>query len=209
MKNILFVGAHFDDIELGCGGTVTRFKDEGRRVIGLVLTNSAYTNFSGKVYRTEKMALREGRAAAKILGIEMEYGGYETKKLEFEEELVEYINKIIYKHSIDTVFCHWINDVTHDHVAAARAAITAARHVPNILMFQSNWYLGPEPFRANFFVDVTNHIDTKIRAIKEHKIEVSRRGERWLEFFLGQNRSAGKMVGVEYAESFQLVSMKI
>ena len=48
MENILLVGAHFDDIELGCGGTAARLVADGKKVYKLILINILLQN---QVYR--------------------------------------------------------------------------------------------------------------------------------------------------------------
>lgn len=204
---ILAVGAHFDDVEIGCGGTIAKHVANGDFVVSYILTNSAYTNHDGKVYRTAKAALAEGKAAAKILGIKLERANFKTKRLEFTTDLVESINKIIDKYNIDTVYTHWHGDVTHDHVAAARATLTACRHVPNVLMYRSNFYTSFEPFKADYFVDVTDYCDIKVKAIKANKTEYKRRGDKWIDFFLNELRNNGLKNDVEYAESFQIVKL--
>ena len=64
MKVIAF-GAHLDDIELACGGTLARAVHQGHVVKMVCLTRSAYDNFQGHVLRTEETALEEGRVAAR------------------------------------------------------------------------------------------------------------------------------------------------
>lgn len=205
--NILSIGAHFDDVEIGCGGTLLKHVAGGDFVLSYILTDSAYTNHDGRVYRTAKKALEEGRAAAKILGVKLEYAKYKTKQLEFTTDLVESINKIIDKYRIDTVYTHWDKDVTHDHVAASKASLTAARHVPNLLMYRSNFYTSFNPFRENYFVDISDFIDRKIEAIKANKTECKRRGDKWLEFFKTRARMDGLKNEVEYAEAFEVVKL--
>lgn len=205
--NILAVGAHFDDVEIGCGGTIAKHVKAGDFVVFYVLTNSAYTNHDGKVYRTAKVALSEGKASAKILGAKLEYAGYKTKRLEFTTDLVESINKIIDKYKIDTVYTHWDKDVTHDHEAASRATLTASRHIPNLFMYRSNYYTSFDPFRANYFVDITDYMDKKIDSIKANKTEYLRRGESWIDFFVTEAKNNGMKNSVEYAESFEIVKM--
>ena len=43
-KNILAIGAHFDDVELGVGGTLARFSNEGKKVFKLTITDDNYDN---------------------------------------------------------------------------------------------------------------------------------------------------------------------
>jgi len=64
---ILAIGAHLDDIELGCGGTLARAARAGHCVHMICLSDSAYSNYDGAVLRTRDEALREGRDAARAL----------------------------------------------------------------------------------------------------------------------------------------------
>ena len=61
--NIIAVGAHLDDIELACGGTLARAVKAGHRVKMVVLSASAYTYHDGRVLRDQETALTEGREA--------------------------------------------------------------------------------------------------------------------------------------------------
>ena len=47
--NLLFIGAHIDDIEIGCGGTVARAIKNGHSVKLVVMSHSSYSNYDGKV----------------------------------------------------------------------------------------------------------------------------------------------------------------
>lgn len=76
--NVLGVGAHFDDLELGCSGTLIKHVNNGDRVIMLVVTNSSYKNHSGDLIRDGDTAYKEGVKAANIIGAELICMGYET-----------------------------------------------------------------------------------------------------------------------------------
>jgi len=206
--NVLAIGAHFDDIELGCGGTLAKHIAQGDKVYMLVVTGSDYKDYNGKVWRTKETALKEGQRAASILGVKADYllyGGFETQRVSYSVELIEKINKIIDELKIDTVYTHWIHDVHQDHSAVGRATLNAARHVPRILMYRSNWYATDLPFRGNFFVDISPYIETKIKAIKAHQSEYEKFGERWIDFVKHQNRNSGIEMEIEYAEVFEII----
>lgn len=51
MKNILVIGAHPDDIEIGCTGTILKLKEEGKKVYCLIMTNGG--NWLKKHIKTE------------------------------------------------------------------------------------------------------------------------------------------------------------
>lgn len=205
-KNILAIGAHFDDIELGCGGTIARHVANKDNVIMLVVTNSAYYNYDGTPVRTAECAKKEGEEAAKILGVKKLISlGLETKTLQYGFELIEMINKVIDEEKIDMIYTHWDKDVHQDHSAIGRATLNAGRHTKNILMYRSNWYHTTSEFRGNFYVDISDFIDIKIAAVKAHKNEYKKFGQGWIDFFVNENFNAGKKIGTKYAEAFEIV----
>ena len=209
-KNILAIGAHFDDIELGCGGTIARHIKNGDNVIMLVLTNSAYYNYDGTPIRTVEVAKKEGENAAKILGVKNLISiGLETKTLQYGFELIEIINKVIDENNIDIVYTHWDKDVHQDHSAIGRATLNAGRHVKNILMYRSNWYHTSFEFRGNYYIDISDFMDIKIASVKAHENEYKKFGDGWIEFFVNENRNAGQKIGCQYAEAFEVIKVFI
>ena len=72
-------------------------------------------------------------------------------------------------------------------------------------MYRSNWYHTTFEFRGNFYVDISDFIEIKIKAVKAHENEYKKFGERWIEFFVNENRNAGQKIGCEYAEAFEIV----
>jgi N-acetylglucosamine malate deacetylase 1 len=207
-KNILAIGAHFDDIELGCGGSVTKHVASKDKVFMLVVTNSEYRNYDGKLLWRKELALKEGKKAVSILGVELDnliLFNYEAKKVPYSVDLIEKINEIIDNFKIDTIYTHWIYDVHQDHSAIGRATLNAARHVPRVLMYRSNWYSSGTPFRNNFFIDTSLYIETKIKAIRAYETECKKRGEKWIEFVRHQNRNNGIEMETQYAEAFEVV----
>jgi len=205
-KNVLAIGAHFDDIELGCGGTVARHVANGDNVIMLVLTDSAYLNYDGTMIRTKEVAQQEGDNAAKILGVKkLISAGLETKTLQYGYELIELMNKIIDENSIDIVYSHWDKDVHQDHSAIGKATFNAARHVKNVLMYRSNWYHTSTEFKGNYYSDISDFIEIKINSVKAHVNEYEKFGQGWVDFFVNENANAGKKIGCKYAEQFEIV----
>ena len=203
---VLAIGAHFDDVELGCGGTVARHTEDGDDVTIFVATNSGFTNYAQEVIRKPEIALEEGQRAAEILGVEkLVCADFETNHLEFNDALVCELLKIIESQKIDLIYTHWDGDIHHDHQAMALATLHAGRHVPRIFMYRSNYYDSGKIFNGNFYVDISTKIDHKKRAIQAHESEFNRVGHKWLQFFLNQNQNDGQKIGVDYAESFHLV----
>ncbi|TNC94020.1 MAG: N-acetylglycoside deacetylase, LmbE family [Stygiobacter sp.] len=203
---VLAIGAHFDDVELGCGGTIARHAANGDEVIIFVATNSGFTDYAQRVIRKPEVALAEGQSAARILGaVELVCANFDTNYLEFNDALMCELLKVIERQQPDFIYTHWDSDIHHDHQSLSKASMAAGRHVPRILMYRSNYYDSGKPFMGNFYVDVTAHIEQKKDAIRAHESEYRRVGEKWLKFFLNQNENDGQKIGVKYAEAFQLV----
>ena len=66
--NVLAIGAHFDDLELGCGGALARHVLRKDRVTGFVATASGYSDAGGKAVRENEAAKAEAFEASKIIG---------------------------------------------------------------------------------------------------------------------------------------------
>lgn len=204
--NILAIGAHFDDVELGCGGALARHARQGDNVYVFVATVSGFSNQYHQAVRSSESALAEARNAMAILGVkELLCGNFKTLEVEFVDALNIEILKIVQEKKIDQVYAHWTGDIHHDHQAVARASLHSCRHVPRLLMYRSNWYHSTLEFRGNFYFDITEFWQTKEQAVLAHVTEVDRTGEKWISFFRNEAENAGQRIGVKYAEVFEVV----
>jgi LmbE family N-acetylglucosaminyl deacetylase len=204
--NILAIGAHFDDIELGCGGAIASAVASGDNVYLYVATVSGFLNLAGEEVRSSEVALKEAGDASKILGAkELICGNFKTLEVEFTDQLNVDLIKIVESKKIDMVYTHWTGDIHHDHQAVAKASLHSCRHVPKLLMYRSNWYHSPYDFRGNFYVDITNFWQVKERAIHAHVSEMGRTSEKWITFFKNEAENAGQKIGVKFAEVFEVV----
>ncbi|MCC7303026.1 MAG: PIG-L family deacetylase [Bacteroidia bacterium] len=203
--NILAIGAHFDDIELGCGGALARHVANGDTVIAYVATLSGYKNADNKVIRPNEIALKEGQEAMRILGVELICGTFNTLELEFAEPLNVQILRIVEERKIDRVYMHWTGDVHHDHISLAHASLHACRHVKRILMYRSNWYHSGKVFNGNYYIDITEHWEKKESSILAHESELGRVNKKWVSFFRNEAENAGQRIGVPLAEVFEVV----
>jgi LmbE family N-acetylglucosaminyl deacetylase len=204
--NILAIGAHFDDVELGCGGALAKHAAAGDNVYVYVATLSGFTNQKHETVRSSETALAEARAAMEILGVkELICGKFETLKVEFVDDLNIDIIRIVEDKKIDKVYTHWSGDIHHDHQAVARASLHSCRHVKRMLMYRSNWYHSTLEFRGNFYIDVTDFWEKKVKAIHAHASEMDRTGEKWIGFFKNEAENAGQRIGVSYAEVYEVV----
>ena len=204
--NILAIGAHFDDVELGCSGALARHAERGDQVYVYVPTVSGFVNQYSETVRHNDVARKEAEAAMAVLGVnELICGEFKTLEIEFIDLLNIEILKIVEEKNIDQVYCHWTGDIHHDHQAVGKATLHSCRHVPRLLMYRSNWYHSTQEFRGNFYVDITDVWDKKEKAIRAHASEIDRTGEKWIQFFKNEAENAGQRIGVQYAEVFEVV----
>ena len=204
--NVLAIGAHFDDVELGCGGTLARHVRRGDDVYAYVATVSGFTNQYSETVRSSETARSEAEKAMRILGVnELICGQFKTLHVEFVDELNMEILRIIDGKKIDLVYTHWAGDIHHDHQALSRASLHGCRHIPRLLMYRSNWYHSVQDFHGNFYVDITETWDVKEKAILAHESEVERTGRKWVSFFRNEAENAGQRIGVPMAEVFEIV----
>ena len=203
--NVLAIGAHFDDIELGCSGSLRKHVENGDKVVIYVATKSGYSSPGRGTVRSNEEALSEGEKAAELIGGRLVCGGFETLHLEFEDQLNAQLVQLIEQEKIDLIYTHFKDDVHHDHAALAKASLHAGRHVPRILMYHSNWYQSDVRFTPDFYQDITTTWETKEAVIKAHKSEYERTGGVWVDYFYQEAENNGFICGVKLAEGFRCV----
>lgn len=208
-RNILAVGAHADDVEIGCGGTVALHAKNGDNVTLLIMAESSYTYYDGKVLRTKREGVLEEQNATKVLGVKLINLGFETKTVPYSKETVEAVNEIIDKYKIEVIYTHWYHDTHQDHKRTTESVISAGRYVKNILMYEPEYpagrsYLG---FRNQYYVDITSTFEKKMEALKQHKSQVKKYGSAFLGAVEARARHRGYEIGNKYAECFEVLRL--
>ncbi len=208
-KDVLAIGAHYDDVEIGCGGSLLKLKDAGYKTHVVVVTDSEYFNFDGELLRSKEQARQEGNSAACVLGVSTIVNlGQKTKEVECSFSLIESLNYFIDKIKPNLIFSHWYGDLHKDHYEVAKATMVAARHQTNVLLYRSNWYHSDRVFDGRFYIDITDTIERKKDLLRLHRVEYERRGEEWIDFMASRAMEAGLRIGVTYAEEFEVFKYK-
>jgi len=202
---ILGICAHFEDVTVGCGGSLARHAALGDEVTIYVATDSGYESPDGRCIRAADEAAAEGERAASIIGARLIRGSFNTFRVEFDDDLNRELLGVIESCAPDRIYTHWHGDAHHDHRAVALASLHCARRVPTILAYRSNWYPGTQEYSPTFCVDISAHWDIKARAMKAHHSEMERTRGEWLDHALNEARNCGRRFDVEYGECFQLV----
>lgn len=193
---IIAIGAHPDDIELGCGGFIMKAKDSGAKVYGITMTRGEKgTDKSGR--REEEF----GKAAKY-----MELDGFWTYDFPDTEldtvisGMKDVLEEKIKEVGASVVFTHTDMDIHSDHRAVFEATKVAARHI-SILCYED--VSTPSEFVPNYFVDVTGYIEDKLRLIAFHKTQG---GKTYMdpEVIKGRAAHRGLQSNVQYAEAFKI-----
>ena len=206
-RNILAVGAHADDIEIGCGGTIALHTEKGDNVIMLHMTESSYNNYDGKVLRTKEEGEIEEKKSASILGAKLINLGFKTKDVPYSAESVEAINEVIDKYNIDIIYTHWIHDSHQDHRRTTQAVLSGGRYVGSILMYEPEYPAGRSysGFHNQYYVDISHTIDMKKEALEQHKSQIEKYGDNFLKAVEARARHRGYEIGSSYAECYEVL----
>jgi LmbE family N-acetylglucosaminyl deacetylase len=159
MKTILAIGPHPDDIELGCFGTLARFKKEGHSVNFLILTKG-----EGGIIEGDRIA--EAKESASLIEAKLYIENLPDRQLSEGIETISVIEKYVEKINPDAVFMPTGNDTHQDHRAAFNAGLVACRLVKEIFAYETP--STSRNFFPNYFVDVTEFIELKLKAVKIH-----------------------------------------
>ncbi len=193
---VLMVGAHPDDIELGCAGFILKLKASGAQVHGLTLTRGERG--------TDRPEARpeESARAARFLGLD----GHEVLDLP-DSGLQDRVGEV--KAAIEVrvkelrptvVLTHSDADVHGDHRAVHAATREAARGVPTVLCYED--VSTTERFQPNLFVDISHYLDDHLRACALHATQAHR---PYMDPQVIRGRAAhrGLQVGARYALAFR------
>lgn len=204
---ILAIGAHLDDIEIGCGGTLAEAARAGWKTHMLVLSHSDYADLDGRVFRTDNQALQEGKKAARKLGdVELEVLDFTTKQIPYDFRVVEAIEVPLRKIQPDVILTHWPHDTHQDHRAVSRASISACRYFNSILFYEPMTPSGRSylPFRPQVYVAVSPEaVQAKRESLLAHESQYKKYGDIWLDAVIARGVHRGYEIGVSHAECFE------
>jgi len=209
VNRILVIGAHYDDAELGAGGSMAKWVLDGKKVYKVTLTDNE-TNFNKKnIVVDSESSKRESALACRLLGVEeiTNLTIESCTNLSFNKKQMQEIESFIIDYEIDTVVMHYTDDIQQDHTHAATISYVAGRYCDNILMYQSNKYILPSSYYPRFFIDITDTIKLKKDALALYGTNHNRFNTLF-DITIQQNRVDGYRINMNsnehYAESFMI-----
>lgn len=219
MNKLLIVAAHPDDEILGCGGTVAKLTKVGYEAYTLIL-GEGKTSRSGANKEELQLLNKELQIANETIGVKELFirnfpdNAFDSLPL---LEIVKEVEAVINQTKPDIIFTHHNGDLNIDHQLTHKAVLTATRpmkdqcvkeiyafEVPSSTEWNSfNWNT---IFVPNIFVDITETIDLKVKALAEYKSELREYPHpRSLQHIKELARVNGTKVGLEYCENFVLI----
>lgn len=216
--NVLVVSPHPDDETLGAGGTLLRYKAEGHKLYWVnVTTSKGTTLYDEQLYIKRHEQLK---VIGKLYGFEKTYHlEYPTTMLDSinDGEAITKITEIMRNVSPNILILPDYNDAHSDHKSVfdwfyACSKIFRCSSVKRILTMEiiSETDFGhPEnPFIPNYFVDVTDYMDEKIKILKVYDTELGNHPfPRSIESVKALATVRGVQAGAKYAEAFRVVKI--
>jgi LmbE family N-acetylglucosaminyl deacetylase len=195
LQTILAIGAHPDDIELGCGGSIAKFAAAGVRVRALVLTKGEAGN------RRNLDRIDETRRALALLGVTdfCSADFPDTRLGDDMNTVIACIETHMAEVNPDRVYTMFEHDRHQDHRALFAASVVACRAARQILCYEtpSSW----TNFQPEMFEPIGDTLDKKVAALTLHE---SQRDRPYTQpsAMRTQAQSWGQRVGVDAAEAF-------
>jgi bacillithiol biosynthesis deacetylase BshB1 len=220
--DVLAIGAHPDDVELGCGGTIAKLISEGKKVAILDLTQGEL----GTRGTNETRAI-EAKNAGEILGISARENlkmkdGFLINSEEYQLRII----KAIRTYQPEIVFCNAVDDRHPDHAKAAKLASDAC-FLSGLIKIeteesgkkQEKWrpkqvfhYIQWKNLEPDFVIDISGFLDKKIESCLAYKTQfydptsteptTPISSKSFLDSITYRAQDLGRLAGVEHAEGF-------
>jgi len=211
MNKIQVIAAHPDDEVLGCGATIARHARSGDRV-QVVFVADGFSSRDNGIDRSV-----HAKEASKVLGCEAPtFLNFPDNQLDTVAllNIVKKIEKVIENFQPNIIYTHHLGDLNIDHQIVHKAAITACRPQPNFCVkeiysfetLSATHWQSPSMknvFNPNYFVDVSDFMDKKIKALQCYDNEM-REVPHARSYGSVENLSKfrGSLVGVKNSEAF-------
>lgn len=229
--DILAIGAHPDDIELGCGGTILNEIHKGKKV-GLIDLTAGELGTRGSVEKRKQ----ESYKASKILGVDFRLNlGMKDGFIKNDEKSQIQVIRFIRKYQPDVIICNAPDDRHVDHAEASKLVVSSS-FLSGLVKIntkldnnnQKPWrpnnvyhYIQWKNLEPTFVVDISQHIEKKMEAVlsydsqfynpKSEEPDTLISSEKFLDSITARSADFGRLIGVEHAEGFisnKLVGVK-
>jgi len=195
-STILAVGAHPDDVEIGCGGTLALHAARGDRVIILTLCAGEQAGHPGQ------RATESSRAAERI-GAELVLEQLDDTRIPEGPATISAIERVVRAVSPDVVYVHTEQDRHQDHRNVHRAAMVATRNVPSVYCYQSP--STTTAFQPTRFVPIDEQLQTKLELLALYDSQSSTKGYLAPRLIEATAVYWGRFAGAGVVEPYEVV----
>lgn len=225
--NILAIGAHPDDVEESCSGTLAKFASQGHKIFIATATNGNVGSSTLSMEEIAKVRKEEARKAAAIIGAEYICLDYDDEMFfESKEARLKFIDLVRYCKA-DLILTHNPEDYNPDHELTSKIINDIAVMIPVAKLKTPNEPYDKIPIIAYFepvnglgfvpteYVDITDFMDTKIKMMNCHQSQISWMSDNYKDTLSDENffeqaeivaRYRGIQCGVKYAEGFRMAN---
>lgn len=202
-RTVLAIGAHPDDCEIGCGGSIAAAKLAGAD--GHV---AALSRCEDEVFKGDKSAReKEFLLATKTLDVTPHL--YRLPNREFPEhrqEIMRILEQMQEEIRPDLVFFPSLEDPHQDHNTVAEAVIRTFRRKETLLEYEILRH-SSHTFTPTLFIDISSTLSAKLEALREYKSQIATRAYFDEESYRSLARTRGAQSGCEFAEGFMVYMM--
>ncbi len=158
-KTILAIGAHPDDIELGCGGLIHRLRNEQKCTVHFAVMTPGMS-IQDATGETPDRYIESGKAAEILLNLNsrdvqgfVHLGNFTDQALELAgSSMIQYIEDLLETTEPSLILTHAPSDLHADHRHVHQATLSAARSFSGSLFFYQSPSTAPNTFKPNYFV---------------------------------------------------------
>ncbi len=215
--DLMVIAPHPDDLEIACGGTIAKLTQMGKSIVAIDLTKGEMASRG-----TPELRQKESSKASTILGLRVrENLGLEDSKVFNTWENQIKIAKVVRKYRPKFVLVPYWHCRHPDHYRASDLSYEAIflaglkKHEDGEVAFRPDriiYYMLHEEFEPTFVVDITDHFETKLKALMAYESQFGNpkdtndstyiSGEPFLDLIETRSRYYGSKIGRKYGEAF-------
>jgi N-acetylglucosamine malate deacetylase 1 len=207
---ILLLSPHTDDVELGCGGSVARFSEEGNELRWMVFSTA---EDSLPIGAPKDTLLLEYKRVLETYGIGEDQSmifNFKVRGLhQYRQEVLEHLVEVRNQFHPDLVIGPSLNDYHQDHQVVANEMIRAFKTSSSIISYELPW--NHVKFDTQLFVRLNRkHIEKKWKVLQNYRSQVAKGRDYFSEdFVFGMAKMRGVQCTAEYAEAFEVTRWRI
>ncbi|MFN7998630.1 MAG: PIG-L family deacetylase [Bryobacteraceae bacterium] len=203
--SIIFVGAHVDDPQSGCGGTIARYAGQGHDVVALSLTRGDSQSIASSLHLPmQELAARryaDAERSCEILRCRFVALDYVNRDVQLTPATYKRFSETLTEYKPDILFTHWPIDTHPDHRAASlltyEAWLHAGKKVP-LYFYEVEAGTQTQNFHPTHHVDITTVAERKKAACFANKITIA----GWWPLHERMQQWRGNEKGCAFAEAF-------